>query len=79
MLPISKGLSAVGISHKISFKQLRSPVQFIMARRAGRATVQSFVACAEPKSKIPIVGKDNGIPVAVADVIESDPAMLTSS
>ena len=76
MLPISKRLSAVAVSDKIPLKRLSSSVKFIVAGMAGRCAVQIFVAGAEAKSEIPEVGEDNGVFVAVADTVESDPAVF---
>jgi len=76
MLPISKRLSAVAVSDKISLKYLSSSVKFIVACRTGWTSVQSLIGCAESESEIPEVGEDNGVFVAVADTVESDPAVF---
>jgi|TARA_R100000049_G_C1919934_1_gene65361 hypothetical protein len=76
MLPISKRLSAVAVSDKIPLKRLSSSVKFIVACRTGWTSVQSLIGCAESESEIPEVGEDNGVFVAVADTVESDPAVF---
>ena len=76
MLPISKRLSAVAVSDKIPLKRLSSSVKFIVAGMAGWCAVQSTIRNSESESEIPEVGEDNGVFVAVADTVESDPAVF---
>ena len=79
MFPISKRLPTVAASDKISLKYLSSSVKFIVARRTGWTTVQSFIRRTESKSDISEVGVDNCFAVSVAEVVESDPAVFTPS
>ena len=78
MLPISKRLSAVAVSDKISLKYLSSSVNLVVAGITGWCAVQIFVAGAKAKSDISEVGEDNCVFVSVAQLVESDPAVFAS-